>query len=114
MTISSNTDGWRGGQEPTREAPPAHLMPVLRELLAGTLDVTASRRLNMSPRTFNRRVAELLRYLGASTRFQGGVQAVARGLAPVPHGRAAGHQPGRGTSGGGARPPERPPTSRGS
>ncbi|GFJ87478.1 hypothetical protein Prum_011200 [Phytohabitans rumicis] len=39
-------------------------MPVLRELLAGTLDVTASRRLNMSPRTFNRRVAELLRYLG--------------------------------------------------
>lgn len=59
---------------------PAHLRPVLEQLLAGTTDDVASRRLNMSTRTFSRRVAELLECLQARSRFQAGVQAVQRGL----------------------------------
>jgi len=93
MSMTDGRGSRGGGTEPVRDAPPAHLLPVLRELLAGTLDVTASRRLNMSPRTFNRRVAELLQYLGAQTRFQGGVQAVMQGLAPLSRGPGAAHQP---------------------
>lgn len=59
---------------------PAHLRPVLEQLLAGTTDDVASRRLNMSTRTFSRRVAELLECLQARSRFQAGVEAVHRGL----------------------------------
>jgi hypothetical protein len=58
---------------------PAHLCPVLEQLLLGVPDATASRRLNMSPRTFSRRVAELLDLLGVATRFQGGVVAAQLG-----------------------------------
>lgn len=53
---------------------PAHLRPVLRELVLGTVDATACRRLNISPRTFSRRVAELLGHLGVESRFQAGMQ----------------------------------------
>lgn len=53
---------------------PPHLHPVLRELVLGTVDATACRRLNISPRTFSRRVAELLELLGVTSRFQAGMQ----------------------------------------
>jgi hypothetical protein len=53
---------------------PADLIPVLYQLLNGVVDATACRRLNISPRTFSRRVAEVLGQLGVATRFQGGVE----------------------------------------
>lgn len=61
------------------EQPPEHLMPILAQLLTGATDVTASARLGMSPRTFSRRVSELLECLGVLSRFQAGVAAVNNG-----------------------------------
>jgi hypothetical protein len=61
---------------------PAHLHPVVRELVLGTVDATACRRLNVSPRTFSRRVAELLEHLGVESRFQAGMQIMLRQLLP--------------------------------
>lgn len=52
---------------------PVHLRPVLGALLSGATDAAASHRLNVSPRTFSRRLAELLEHFGAQTRFQAGV-----------------------------------------
>lgn len=63
--------------------PPPHLLVILEELLTGDTDVTMSRRLNMSPRTFSRRVAELLDYLGVNTRFQAGMEIAVRGWIPL-------------------------------
>jgi hypothetical protein len=63
--------------------PPAAMLPILEELLSGDTDVTVSRRLNMSPRTYSRRVAELLDYLGVNTRFQAGMQVALRGWVPL-------------------------------
>lgn len=67
---------------PRRGRVPEHLAPVLAQLLTGVPDITASRKLNMSPRTFSRRVAELLEYIGVESRFQAGVEAVRRGWIP--------------------------------
>lgn len=94
-----NQAGGREGKDLAADALPVHLLPVLQQLLEGTPDVTASRRLNMSPRTFSRRVAELLEYLGVQTRFQGGAEAVLRGWAPARHGRPRGRQPFTDSSG---------------
>jgi DNA-binding NarL/FixJ family response regulator len=58
---------------------PSHLQGILEQLMTGSTDITASRNLNISPRTFSRRVAELLNYLGVATRFQCGVEAERRG-----------------------------------
>ncbi|WP_084724905.1 LuxR C-terminal-related transcriptional regulator [Streptacidiphilus melanogenes] len=53
-----------------------------RELLAllaqGLTDATVAKRLNMSLRTERRMVAELMRRLGASGRFEAGVKAARR------------------------------------
>jgi hypothetical protein len=81
---------------------PEHLRPVLEQLLAGTTDDVACRQLHLSPRTFSRRVAELLECLEVRSRFQAGVEAVQRGLlyrtgpmqAPGPRGAMAGPDPG--------------------
>ena len=75
---------------------PPHLRPVLRELVLGTVDATACRRLNISPRTFSRRVAELLELLGVSSRFQAGMQVMFQELRhgprqPVPSGAGSQH-----------------------
>ncbi|MFC5291172.1 BTAD domain-containing putative transcriptional regulator [Actinokineospora guangxiensis] len=59
--------------------PPAHLRAVLEQLLSGATDTTASRRLGLSPRTYSRRVSELLDYLGVDSRFQAGAEALHRG-----------------------------------
>lgn len=58
---------------------PEYLVPIVAQLMTGATDVTASQRLGMSPRTFSRRVSELLDYLGVMSRFQAGVAAVNHG-----------------------------------
>lgn len=65
-----------------RVPPPEHLMPILQQLLTGATDLTASRLLGLSPRTYSRRVSELLEYLGVESRFQAGVEAARRGWLP--------------------------------
>jgi DNA-binding NarL/FixJ family response regulator len=52
---------------------PEEFLPIVKGLSLGKSDVTVSRLLDMSPRTFSRRVAELLAYLEVETRFQAGV-----------------------------------------
>ncbi|SRR5258708_25113399 len=80
--------------------PPPHLLLILEELLTGDTDVTVSRRLNMSPRTFSRRVAELLDYLGVNTRFQAGMEIALRGWIPLSaYAPAINEQPRRSQSG---------------
>lgn len=63
--------------------PPIELLSIMEELLSGDTDVTVSRRLNMSPRTYSRRVAELLDYLGVNSRFQAGMEVALRGWVPL-------------------------------
>jgi DNA-binding NarL/FixJ family response regulator len=48
--------------------------------MLGAKDETIARQLGVSLRTVRRRVAELMDELGASTRFQAGMEAVRRGL----------------------------------
>lgn len=50
------------------------LWPVVHQLMLGTVDAAASRRLNLSPRTYCRRVSAVLEHLGVDTRFQAGVE----------------------------------------
>ncbi|MFG1922738.1 hypothetical protein [Cryptosporangium sp. NPDC048952] len=64
---------------PLEGAAPPHLAPVLDLVLAGIPDVAAARRLNISPRTYTRRVAELLDLLGARSRAMAGAAAERRG-----------------------------------
>ena len=53
---------------------------VLLQLLnAGLKDEAIARQLNLSQRTFRRRIADLTRRLGATSRFQAGTQAMRRG-----------------------------------
>ena len=56
------------------ESVPVHLRPVLVVLLTGVTDAAACNRLNVSPRTFSRRLAEMLDYFGVETRFQAGIE----------------------------------------
>jgi DNA-binding NarL/FixJ family response regulator len=53
---------------------------ILERLRGGQTDETASRELDMSLRTYRRHVADLMRELNASSRFQAGVRAVELGL----------------------------------
>ncbi|WP_433696939.1 helix-turn-helix transcriptional regulator [Nocardiopsis sp. CA-288880] len=68
----------RGGD--TGEENIHHL--VLLCLSQGLKDEAAARELDMSVRTYRRHVADLLRKLGATSRFQAGFQAAVRGLEP--------------------------------
>lgn len=60
---------------------------VLHALGCGTTDECAARELNISTRTYRRRVAELMEQLGASSRFQAGMLAAGRGWAAEGRGR---------------------------
>jgi long-chain acyl-CoA synthetase len=71
-----------GGEEPVKV--PEHLVPVLLQLVRGGTDASACRKLNVSPRTFSRRVAELFDYLHVQTRFQCGAEIARRGWVAVP------------------------------
>ena len=53
---------------------------ILRELNSGATDVVAARKLDLSVRTYRRRVAEVMRMLDARSRFQAGVRAAELGL----------------------------------
>ncbi|MFG2718811.1 LuxR family transcriptional regulator [Streptomyces sp. NPDC048416] len=53
---------------------------ILRCLYEGHTDEAAARELSVSVRTYRRHVAEIIRSLGASSRFQAGAQAVESGL----------------------------------
>ena len=53
---------------------------ILSLLAAGAPDATIARQTGVSQRTVERRVRALMDQLGASTRFQAGVQAGRRGL----------------------------------
>ncbi|GAA0984749.1 hypothetical protein GCM10009555_059070 [Acrocarpospora macrocephala] len=65
--------------EATRRTLPDHLHAVLLQLLSGATDQTASNRLGISPRTYSRRVSELLEHLGVESRFQAGAEVARRG-----------------------------------
>lgn len=67
-----------GAQDPA-DGPPAHLAAVLQALLSGQPDEHAARRIGLSPRTYNRRTAELLNVLGVTNRFQAGAAAARHG-----------------------------------
>lgn len=77
--LTTGTGSGGGGYSP----PPVQILPILEELISGDTDVTVSRRLSMSPRTFSRRVAELLDYLGVNTRFQAGMEVALHGWVPL-------------------------------
>lgn len=72
---------WRDGTDPDHDGDelPARLAALLPALASGEPDEIASRRIGLSPRTYSRRVAELLAVLGVHTRFQAGAEAARRG-----------------------------------
>ena len=69
----------RSVQEMLPPDAPGYLLPIVEALLSGQTDEAACRSLGISPRTFSRRVAELLGHLNVTTRFQGGAELVRRG-----------------------------------
>jgi hypothetical protein len=82
--LTSLHRGWWGsGEDPAAgrdpNEPPAHLAPVLACMGAGLPDRAAAARLGLSPRTYTRRVSELLALLNTADRFQAGAIAARRG-----------------------------------
>lgn len=72
---------WRLGEDPRAhgDEPPTELRPILAMLASGLPDSRAAQRAGMSARTYSRRVSELLRLLGARSRFEAGAEAARRG-----------------------------------
>lgn len=72
---------WDSAQPFTADAPGAHhvgdvlRLDILRLLAAGMKDEVVARRLGLSVRTCRRHIAEVMRQLGAESRFQAGVLA---------------------------------------
>jgi DNA-binding NarL/FixJ family response regulator len=82
--LTSLHRGWWGsgadpaaGREPSE--PPPHLAPVLACMGDGLPDHAAAARLGLSPRTYTRRVSELLALLDTTNRFHAGAVAARRG-----------------------------------
>ncbi|MFD4697653.1 DNA-binding response regulator [Streptomyces niveus] len=71
--------GAAAGAGPGAGALPPHLRPVLEAMLCGLTDEATAARLGMSPRTYSRRVGELLTALGTTSRFRAGAEAARRG-----------------------------------
>jgi hypothetical protein len=67
---------------------PEQFLPILKGLSWGKSDVTVSRLIDMSPRTFSRKVAELLAYLDVETRFQAGMEVAHRWMLSADQRRA--------------------------
>ena len=68
-----------GLNEEEREALPAGAEEILPLLAAGLKDQVIARQLDLSPRTFDRRIRQLMDALDARTRFQAGLTAALRG-----------------------------------
>lgn len=79
--VRIHRDLWATGDDPDGDAYglPPHLATLLPALASGEPDEVASRRLRISPRTYSRRVAELLTVLGVHNRFQAGAEVARRG-----------------------------------
>ncbi|WP_205717960.1 helix-turn-helix transcriptional regulator [Actinomadura soli] len=80
--IGVHRTSWASGDDPTDRDPqkiPPHLAPILACMYEGLSDQTAAARLRLSPRTYTRRVSELLALLGTASRFQAGATAAHRG-----------------------------------
>lgn len=79
------TGTWRAAR--SAEEHPAPGAPLTREILdclnAGHKDDAAARKLGLSVRTYRRHVAEILREMGAASRFQAGVRAAELRLLPA-------------------------------
>ncbi|MFD3523689.1 DNA-binding response regulator [Streptomyces sp. NPDC058653] len=73
-----DTESGRGAG-PEAGVLPRQLRPVLDAMLCGLTDEAAAARLGMSPRTYSRRVGELLTVLGTTSRFRAGAEAARRG-----------------------------------
>ncbi|MFE0424123.1 response regulator transcription factor [Streptomyces sp. NPDC058953] len=79
---------------------------ILEGLRAGVTDEVAARELSISVRTYRRYVAEIMKLLGANSRFQAGVRAAELGLLPGSPGlplTAAPHRGGDAWPRGGSR-----------
>lgn len=73
---------WSAGVDPATGPvgpPPRQLIDVLAAMRSGNGDEAAARRIGLSPRTYNRRVAQVLNVLGARSRFEAGLEAGRRG-----------------------------------
>ena len=68
-----------GAQQPADDEPSDEDLLLLRMLKAGLKDETIARQLGVSARTATRRIAAVIERLGATTRFQAGAEAAARG-----------------------------------
>lgn len=78
--VSMHRQLWHAGTEPEHGGDlPPRLAMLLPALASDEPDELACRRIGLSPRTYSRRVAELLTVLGVRTRFQAGVEAARRG-----------------------------------
>ncbi|WP_234433900.1 helix-turn-helix domain-containing protein [Streptomyces rimosus] len=83
--VRAHRSWWKTSEDPAyherADGPPAHLALVLDCLLAGLTDDVAGARLYLSPRTYSRRVNELLTLLQTNSRFRAGAEAIRRGWA---------------------------------
>ncbi|MFI5615149.1 hypothetical protein [Amycolatopsis sp. NPDC051903] len=70
---------WSSGRVPQDAGLPPRLAVLLPVLASDEPDEVACRRIGLSPRTYSRRVAELLVVLGVKNRFQAGAEAGRRG-----------------------------------
>ncbi|GAB2961319.1 helix-turn-helix domain-containing protein [Micromonospora polyrhachis] len=68
-----------GAQQPADDEPSDEDLLLLRMLKAGLKDEAIARQLGVSARTATRRIASVIDRLGATTRFQAGVEAATRG-----------------------------------
>lgn len=71
-----------GSFELAGDSEPELFKQIITLLLAGHTDESAARKLSLSVRTYRRHVARILRFLGATSRFEAGVRAAERGLLP--------------------------------
>ncbi|POM23042.1 Transcriptional regulatory protein DegU [Actinomadura rubteroloni] len=82
-TAAAHAPGGDGTSGGARNQPTSRDLAILRLLASGAKDRTIARALGITERTVQRRIAEILRLLNASTRFQAGVQAIQRGWLPT-------------------------------
>lgn len=82
LSTLDGRDGRSGPDEPGSEA-----RRILALLTAGLPDDSIARQLDLSPKTIQRRIHDIMTRLGAGTRFQAGLQAAFRGWVTNPDAR---------------------------